>query len=121
MMDIMMKTRDLVGLDIKKLYMKRTIIIAWALVALFATASCSNKNSTLVDGIADIEQDEWAYDQDSYSGDEVYVCTGGSSKRYHCTIKCKGLESCKGDIRKVDQRIAEGKGRTPCRWCYDKK
>lgn len=86
------------------------IILIITIPLLFALTSC--------DGKANIKQDEWAYDQDSYGGDEVYVCTGGSSKKYHSTPDCRYLENCKGEVREVDQRFAEEKGRTPCRMCY---
>lgn len=93
----------------------KTII---AIIAVGTLTSCGGKTSPSIHGIAEIEQDEWAQDGDSYGGDEVYVCTGGSSKKYHRTPDCKGLENCKSDIKKVDQQFAEQKGRTPCKKCY---
>lgn len=51
----------------------------------------------------------------------VYICTGGSSKRYHKTDRCKGLDNCKGTIKKVTLAYAEDKGRTPCKICYKKR
>lgn len=52
----------------------------------------------------------------------VYVCTGGSSKRYHKTSSCKGLDNCKGTIKKVSLSYAEDTmKRTPCKICYKKK
>ena len=98
--------------------MKRTIIITLSLVALFATTSCGGRNDSSINGIADIEQNEWEYDDDSYGGDEVYVCTGGSSKRYHCDEYCTGLDRCKGEIKSVSVEYAEDKGRTPCKKCF---
>ena len=95
--------------------MRKTLTILLVLVGLFVTA-CDGKQS--IHGIADTEQDEWVHDGDSFVGEEVYVCTGGSSKKYHRTPHCKGLENCKSDIKKVDQQFAEQKGRTPCKKCY---
>lgn len=57
-------------------------------------------------------------DPDRYDGEEVYVCTGGSSKKYHSSADCKGLRSCGGNIEKVYLEFAEEKGRTPCKMCY---
>lgn len=79
--------------------------------------SCGGKADTFLFGLADIQHDEWAYDPDAYGGDEVYVCTGNSSKKYHSTPECRFLENCKSEVRKVDQHFAEDKGRTPCKNC----
>ena len=51
-------------------------------------------------------------------GETVYICTGGSSKRYHKTNKCKGLRNCGGRIIAISQAEAEDMGRTPCQICY---
>ncbi len=49
----------------------------------------------------------------------VYVCTGGSSKRYHKTSQCRGLENCSKNIKKVTLSYAEETmKRTPCKICY---
>ena len=58
-----------------------------------------------------------AAEKDNY----VYICTGKSSKRYHKTDRCKGLDNCKGTVKKVTLSQAEDKGRTPCKICYKKK
>ncbi len=52
------------------------------------------------------------------SDEEVYICTGPSSKRYHKTSDCMGLNSCSADIRCVTIGYAEELGRTPCKRCY---
>lgn len=51
----------------------------------------------------------------------VYICTGKSSKRYHKTSKCTGLDNCKGEVKKVTLKFAEDKGRTPCKICYKQR
>lgn len=51
---------------------------------------------------------------------KVWVCTGGSSKRYHAYDKCKGLSKCSASIDEVKLEEAETMGRTPCRKCYKK-
>ena len=51
-------------------------------------------------------------------GYNVYICTGGSSKRYHCDPDCKGLSRCSGEIEEVSEEEAEDMGRTPCKICY---
>jgi hypothetical protein len=48
----------------------------------------------------------------------VYICTGGSSKRYHATSGCKGLSNCSGEIKKVTVNDAKKMGRTPCKMCF---
>lgn len=48
----------------------------------------------------------------------VYICTGSSSKRYHCDRDCKGLSRCSGEIEEVTEEEAEDMGRTPCKICY---
>ncbi len=50
--------------------------------------------------------------------DDVYVCTGPYSKRYHCDRYCKGLENCSEDVEVLSVTEAEDLGRTPCHWCY---
>ena len=52
-------------------------------------------------------------------GEIVYICTGGSSKRYHATRSCKGLRNCGGTIKAITIEEAEEMGRTPCRICYE--
>lgn len=51
---------------------------------------------------------------------KVWVCTGGSSKRYHAYDNCKGLSKCSASIDEVTLEEAEMMGRTPCRKCYKK-
>ena len=51
----------------------------------------------------------------------VYICTGGSSKRYHKTDSCKGLDNCQASVKKVTLAYAEKIERTPCKICYKKK
>ena len=65
-----------------------------------------------------ISRPEWGNNSHLYSGEHVYICTGGSSKKYHSKPTCKGLRSCSKDIEYVYQSYAEERGRTPCKWCY---
>lgn len=53
--------------------------------------------------------------------EEVYVCTGPKSTRYHKTPDCKGLSRCSADIRQMTRQEAEAKHYTPCRMCYKKR
>ena len=48
----------------------------------------------------------------------VYICTGGSSKKYHATKECSGLSNCSGEIRKIAVIDAKKLHRTPCKICY---
>ena len=53
------------------------------------------------------------------SSSTVYICTGGSSTRYHRKADCWGLKSCKGSVKRVTIAEAENKyHRTPCKVCY---
>ena len=46
----------------------------------------------------------------------VYICTGGSSTKYHKTSSCRGLNNCQGDIVKITKSDAENKyRRTACK------
>lgn len=49
----------------------------------------------------------------------VYICTGSSSKRYHATKQCRGLNSCSGTIKLVTVKEAIDMGRTACKICYE--
>lgn len=49
---------------------------------------------------------------------KVFICTGGSSKRYHKTRSCHGLNNCKGTIKEVTIGYAKDLGKTPCKICY---
>lgn len=52
----------------------------------------------------------------------VYICTGGSSVRYHKTDKCRGLENCQASVKKVTLDYAENKlKRSQCKLCYKRK
>lgn len=50
--------------------------------------------------------------------EKVYICTGKYAKRYHCDENCRGLGSCKGEIRLVPISTAKKQGKTPCGYCY---
>ena len=55
---------------------------------------------------------------ESAQDEEVYICTGPNSKRYHRSSNCMGLSSCSADIRCVTISYAKELGRTPCKRCY---
>lgn len=48
---------------------------------------------------------------------QVLYCTGKYAKRYH-KYKCKGLESCEKDIKKIKISEAKKHNLTPCKICY---
>ena len=50
--------------------------------------------------------------------EQVYICTGGSSKTYHKTDKCNGLRRCSKEIKQITKEQAEEMGRRPCKICY---
>lgn len=47
----------------------------------------------------------------------VYVCTGGSSKKFHWVQDCRWLENCKGEIIPLTIDEAEQMNKTPCKTC----
>lgn len=48
---------------------------------------------------------------------EVYICTGRYAKKYHRRPNCRGLNNCKGGVRKVELEKVNRR-RTPCHICY---
>jgi len=50
---------------------------------------------------------------------ECYICTGGSSKRYHKHRDCRGLSNCGGSIIGMNKTDAINRDRTPCRICFN--
>lgn len=52
------------------------------------------------------------------SKDNVYICTGSQSKKYHKTEDCIGLSKCSRSIEEMSIEEAKELGRTPCGYCY---
>lgn len=52
------------------------------------------------------------------SQQEVYICKGKSSKKYHKSSKCRGLSNCSTSIYKVSLNEAKNAGRTACKIEY---
>ena len=77
--------------------------------------SCSSSSKKYAD--VETEKKESAVKSAGFS-DNVYICTGGSSKRYHCDPDCKGLSRCSGEIEEISEEEAEDMCRTPCKICY---
>ena len=50
------------------------------------------------------------------STNEVYICKGPSSKRYHYKKTCRGLKPCSTEIFTVTLKEAKQLGRTLCGW-----
>lgn len=67
---------------------------------------------------AGVELKKDVFGKPNVSVGSVYICTGGSSKRYHCDRRCKGLSNCTGAIEAVSEEEAGDMGRTPCKICY---
>lgn len=91
--------------------MKYTLLF----VSIILMASCSSSSKKSVD--VEPEKKESFAKSAGYS-DNVYICTGSSSKRYHCDPGCKGLSRCSGEIEEISEEEAEDMGRTPCKICY---
>jgi hypothetical protein len=47
---------------------------------------------------------------------QVYICTGKYSKKYHYKKSCRGLSNCKSSIKKVTLIEAKNIKRTLCGW-----
>ena len=50
----------------------------------------------------------------SGSSSTVYLCTGGSSTKYHFRSTCQGLSNCGGAIISTSLSDAQAQGRTLC-------
>lgn len=50
--------------------------------------------------------------------ERVYICTGSSSKAYHRTSYCRGLNNCRASVKAVSKATAVQMGRVPCKICY---
>lgn len=85
------------------------------LFAIILMASCSSSSKKPDD--VEPEKKESVVKSDAYS-ENVFICTGSSSKRYHCDRDCKGLSRCSGEIEEISEDEAEDMGRTPCKICY---
>ena len=48
------------------------------------------------------------------SNSNVYICTGGSSTKYHYTSSCQGLSNCGSAIISTTISDAQSQGRTLC-------
>lgn len=85
------------------------------LLAIILMASCSSSSKKS----AEVEPEKKdSVVKSAGSGDNVYICTGGSSRRCHCDPDCKGLSRCSGEIEEISEEEAEDMGRTPCKICY---
>lgn len=88
-------------------------LVLYFAIILMASCSGSSKKSADVES----EKKESVVKSDAYS-DNVFICTGSSSERYHCDPDCKGLSRCSGEIEEISEEEAEDMGRTPCKICY---
>lgn len=96
-----------------KKFMKKTLNIATNHISkriVFPVALLS----MLVMFSSTVPKQSYSSSKDVY----VYVCTGPSSKRYHKTNNCKGLNSCSKEVKKVTIEQAKEMKRTPCKMCY---
>lgn len=92
--------------------MKKHLVLLLA-ITLMASCSSSSKKSANVEP----EKKESSV-RSAGSSDNVFICTGESSERYHCDRDCRGLSRCSGEIEEVSEEEAEDMGRTPCKICY---
>lgn len=50
--------------------------------------------------------------------EDVYICTGSSARKYHRWKGCRGLNKCRGGLKKMPIQNARRIGREPCKICY---
>ncbi len=48
------------------------------------------------------------------ASNDVYICNGPKSKKYHYKEDCRGLNNCSTKIEKISLKAAKEKGRTLC-------
>ncbi|MGQ2984846.1 hypothetical protein [Flavobacterium sp.] len=48
------------------------------------------------------------------TANDVYICNGPKSFKYHLKDNCRGLKNCSTEIEKVSLDAAKKKGRTLC-------
>lgn len=94
--------------------MKTTLLLLGVTLALCSCNNSETKESQLNREYTETTE-EYA---EEYAEDMVYVCTGGSARRYHNEPDCRGLSRCRGDIEEMSVEDAESEGKTPCRICY---
>jgi hypothetical protein len=87
--------------------------------------SLSNKMKTLIKNLSLIAFLTFSISSPSFAGTKkitqdgyVYLCNGPSSKVYHRSESCKGLNKCSTQIAKVSLSTAKSKGRRACRIEY---
>lgn len=83
----------------------KKICLPLAVAAVCLMASCNGAPEATESAVADGD------------GTQVYICTGGSSEKYHITDTCSALASCSKAVREVTLADAQSKGRTPCKRC----
>lgn len=74
--------------------MKKSVLLFYVLLGIITLSSCA---------------------------DNVYICTGGYSRRFHRTEYCKGLRNCSGIVKKLTKKEAIDMYKTPCHICYSEK
>lgn len=84
----------------------KKIFLSLVIAATVVAAACSSAPTA---SVSDIVADG--------DGTSVYICTGGSSEKYHSTDTCSALASCSKAVREVTLADAQSKGRTPCKRC----
>lgn len=49
---------------------------------------------------------------------DVFICTDATAKSYHRTDKCRALEQCSLEVKKIKLSEAETLGKRKCQICY---
>lgn len=91
--------------------------IALGIALLLPEAMGESKDSDYLYDENSICQEQMDMEVDA--SDDVYICTGPQSKRYHKTKSCKGLSKCSTKIIQVSiEEATDDYYRTPCGYCY---
>lgn len=98
--------------------MKTILLLLGVTLALCSCDNSKTKESQLNREYTETTEEYAEEHAEEYAEDMVYVCTGGSARRYHNEPDCRGLSRCRGDIEEMSVEDAESEGKTPCRICY---
>jgi len=54
--------------------------------------------------------------KNEFINENVYICNSTTAKKYHYKENCRGLSSCKKEIKEISLETAKELGRTLCGW-----
>jgi hypothetical protein len=88
--------------------MKMSFFISGVILLTFSASNCGRKAGD-VRLTSALEE----------SNKMVLICTGKSSRKYHLTLGCKGLQNCGRKVLSISKEKATIRyNRTACKLCY---